>query len=89
MDFSDKTAVITGGASGIARTTAQHLVREGLKGLALVDLSPSVKQVAEAINGEAGRDVCIPFAGNVTDRTFRRSVFAAMGEWRWASGSRA
>ncbi|MHC5113022.1 MAG: SDR family oxidoreductase [Planctomycetota bacterium] len=80
MDFSDKTAVITGGASGIARTTAQHLVKEGLLGLALVDLNPDVTRVSEAINAEAGRDVSTPFVGDVADRAFRRSVFATMGE---------
>jgi NAD(P)-dependent dehydrogenase (short-subunit alcohol dehydrogenase family) len=80
MDFTDKTAVITGAASGIARATAQHFVQEGMKGLALVDLSPSVAEVVEAINAESGRDACIPFVGDVTDREFRRSVFAAMGE---------
>jgi NAD(P)-dependent dehydrogenase (short-subunit alcohol dehydrogenase family) len=80
MDFADKTAVITGAGSGIARATAQHFVQEGMLGLALVDLSPGVKEVAAEINAAAGRDACIPFVGDVTDRGFRRSVFAAMAE---------
>ena len=37
----------------------------GLLGAALVDLSPNVTQVARDINAEVGRDVCIPFEGDV------------------------
>jgi len=80
MDFSDKTAVITGAASGIGRATTRHFVQEGMMGVGLVDLSPNVTEVAETINGEAGREACFPFTGDVGDRVFRRSVFNAMTE---------
>lgn len=75
MNFNDKTAVITGAASGIARATAQHFVQEGMKAVALVDLSADVKSVRDAINEEAGREACLAFEGDVTDRAFRASVF--------------
>ena len=80
MNFNDKTAVITGAASGIARATAQHFVQEGMKAVALVDMSADVKSVQDTINREAGRDACLAFEGDVTDRAFRKSVFKELNE---------
>jgi len=78
VDLSKRVAVITGGASGIARAVARQLGREGARAIALVDLSESVKDAAEDINEELGRAVVTPFRGDVTDRAFRASVFGEM-----------
>jgi NAD(P)-dependent dehydrogenase (short-subunit alcohol dehydrogenase family) len=79
MDLSKKVAVITGGASGIGRAVAAALARREVAGVALVDMSEAVEDVAAALNAEAGRTYAIPFMGNTTDEKFRASVFDAIG----------
>lgn len=77
-NLSNRVAVITGAASGIARAVSRQLGREGIKAIAAVDFSDAVEGVAQEINAELGRDVLIPFRGDVTDKAFRASVFAEM-----------
>jgi len=74
MRTQDKVAVITGGASGIGLATALGLGREPLKAIALVDHSDSVFEAAEVGNKELGREVLIPYRGDVTDRIFRKET---------------
>lgn len=78
IDLSKRVAVITGGASGIARAVARQLGREGIRAIGLVDFSEAVHGVSAEINKYLGRDCVIPFCGDVTDRAFRTSVFAEM-----------
>lgn len=78
IDLSKRVAVITGGASGIARAVSRQLGREGIKAIGVVDFSDAVLGVCDEINKELGREVCIPFKGDVTDRAFRTSTFAEM-----------
>jgi len=80
MDLKDKVAVITGGASGIGRALAAAMARRGVKGLALVDMSEAVEDVAGKLNAEAGRVFAIPFQGNTTDERLRASVFDAISQ---------
>ncbi len=78
MKLADKVAVITGGASGIGRAVAAEMGRGAVKGLALVDMSEAVEDVAAKLNAEAGRVFAIPFQGDTTDEKFRSSVFDAV-----------
>ncbi|MBX3355424.1 MAG: SDR family oxidoreductase [Phycisphaeraceae bacterium] len=78
VDLSKRVAVITGGASGIARAVARQLAVEGARAIALVDISEAVRGAAEAINQEIGRAVVTPFQGDVTDPAFRTMVFSEM-----------
>jgi 3-oxoacyl-[acyl-carrier protein] reductase len=78
MNLAGKTAVITGGASGIGRAVAAALGRSGVKGLALVDVSEAAEDVAAKLNAEAGRVFAIPFQGDTTDEKFRATVFDAI-----------
>lgn len=78
MEFTNRVAVITGGASGIGRAVAAAMARRGVAAVALVDVSEAVEDVAEKLNAEAGRVVAIPFQGNTTDEKFRASVFDAI-----------
>ena len=80
MEFSDKVAVVTGGASGIGRAVAAAMSRRGVKGVALVDMSEAVEDVAARLNSEAGRVFAIPFQGDTTEAKFRASVFDAIGQ---------
>ncbi|HSQ72327.1 MAG TPA: SDR family oxidoreductase [Rubrivivax sp.] len=71
-------AVITGGASGIGRAVAAAMAGRGVAGVALVDMSEAVEDVADKLNQEAGRLFAIPFRGDTTDAKFRASVFDTM-----------
>lgn len=78
MELHDKVAVITGGASGIARATCMKLGREGIRAIGVVDFSDAVFGACAEMNKALEREVCIPFKGDVVDREFRRRVFAEM-----------
>ena len=75
MNLAGKTAVITGGASGIGRAVAAAMGRAGVHGLALVDMSEAAEDVAAKLNAEAGRVFAIPFQGDtINDRAIRNYV---------------
>jgi 3-oxoacyl-[acyl-carrier protein] reductase len=78
MDLTNKVAVITGGGSGIGRAVAAAMGRRGVAGVALVDMSEAIEDVAAKLNAEAGRTYAIPFQGDTTDEKFRASVFDAI-----------
>ena len=78
MELGNRVAVITGGASGIGRALAGALARRGIGGVALVDVSEAVEDVAAKLNADAGRVFAIPFQGDTTDERFRASVFDAI-----------
>jgi 3-oxoacyl-[acyl-carrier protein] reductase len=78
MDFSNRTAVITGGASGIGRAVAAAMGARGVAAVAIVDLNDQVEAVAESLNAAAGRVFALPFRGDTTDAEFRSRVFDAV-----------
>ena len=71
LDLSKCVAVITGGASGIARAVARQLGREGVKTIGVVDFSDAVTGVCAEINRELGRECLIAYRGDVTDNAFQ------------------
>ena len=71
-----QVAVITGAAGGIGQALALDMMRRGAAGIALVDFSERVVQVAREINAEAGRQVAIAYRGDTTDTAFRQEVYA-------------
>jgi NAD(P)-dependent dehydrogenase (short-subunit alcohol dehydrogenase family) len=75
MDFAQRVAVITGGASGIGRAVAAVMARRGVGGVALVDTNPAVAEVAAQLDAEAGREFALAFQGDTTDEAFRAKVF--------------
>jgi len=82
MGFSNKVAVITGGASGIGRAVATAMARRNVAAVALVDVSPTVGEVAAALNAEIGRDFVLPFQGDTTDPAYRAGVFDEISRGR-------
>jgi NAD(P)-dependent dehydrogenase (short-subunit alcohol dehydrogenase family) len=78
MDFSNRVAVITGGASGIGRAVATALAQRQAAGVALVDVSDGVGDVADRLNADAGRAFAVPFQGDTTDEKFRAEVYDVM-----------
>lgn len=75
MELKGKVAVITGGASGIGRALCIQLAQEGVRAIGVVDMGDATSQVCAEANTQFGREVLIPFRGDVTDSTFRESVF--------------
>src|SRR4029077_13254101 len=71
-----QVAVITGAAGGIEQALALDMTRRGAAGIALVDFSDQVVQVAREINTEAGRQVAIAYRGDTADTAFRQEVYA-------------
>ena len=71
-----QVAVITGAAGGIGQALALDMTRRGAAGIALVDFSDRVVQVAREINAEAGRQIAIAYRGDTTDTAFRQEVYA-------------
>jgi NAD(P)-dependent dehydrogenase (short-subunit alcohol dehydrogenase family) len=72
--------LITGAAGGIGRALALELAKRKAAGLALVDRSDMVHQVAKTINELAAGKVAVGYNGDVTDAKFRRCVFEEMAE---------
>ncbi len=78
MNIKGSVAVITGAAGGIGKALALELAKRKAAGLALVDRSEGVQQVAKAINELAGGTVAVGYSGDATDGKFRHQVFAEM-----------
>jgi 3-oxoacyl-[acyl-carrier protein] reductase len=78
MEVKGKVAVITGAGGGIGQAVAAELSSRGVQAIALVDLSPSVEEVAVRINRWADRKVASAYVGDSTDPGFRRKVYDDM-----------
>jgi NAD(P)-dependent dehydrogenase (short-subunit alcohol dehydrogenase family) len=80
MNIKDAVAVVTGAAGGIGRALALELAKREVGGLALVDHSESVEQVAKEVNEVAGDAVAFAYSGDVTDGGFRKQVYREIAE---------
>lgn len=78
--LTDKVAVITGAAGGIGGTLAKELTQRGIKGLALVDFSPRVREVAKTCNELRKDEVAFSYEGDTCNEEFREYVFADITE---------
>ena len=66
VDFTGKTAIVTGAGSGIGRAVAEALARSGAS-LALNDLNPDrIETITDAINADGG--TAIGFHGDISNR---------------------
>src|SRR6266404_1596964 len=80
MNIKGSVAVITGAAGGIGRALALELAKRKAAGLALVDQSDAVQQVARAINELTGSKLAFGYSGDATDPEFRRFVYEEMAQ---------
>ncbi len=75
MKIQGSCGVVTGAASGLGEAVSMALAGRGVKGLALVDRSDRVGEVAESIRKQYPNTQLIPFNGDVCDAGFRQEVF--------------
>ncbi len=75
MNIKGAVGLITGAAGGIGRSLAFEMAKRKVAGLALVDLSDAVEDVARAVNEEAGAEVAFGYKGDVTSGEFRSKVY--------------
>lgn len=80
MELSGKVAVVTGGAGGIGHAVCRKLAEERVETIAVVDRSERAREMCAAANQDLGREVLIPFVGDVVDASFRESVFTKLEE---------
>jgi NAD(P)-dependent dehydrogenase (short-subunit alcohol dehydrogenase family) len=80
MKMNGAVAVITGAAGGIGRALALEMVKRKVAGLALVDSSESVQQVAKAVNELVGSQLAFGYSGDATNSAFRSKVYSEMAE---------
>ncbi len=75
MEIRNRTALVTGGASGIGREVSLELARRGARMIALVDRSDGVFSVAAEIEQISRNTAVRAFPGDVSDPDFRKCVF--------------
>ena len=80
MKIKDSVAVITGAAGGIGRALALELVKRGAAGVALVDTSDAVRDVARTLNELGGAKVASAYCGDATASDFRQNVYRQMSD---------
>lgn len=78
MQFTGKTAVVTGAASGIGRATCEALLKRGVRAVGCVDRSGAVHDVISKLNENAGKEVTVAYVGDVSSDAFRSEVFRDM-----------
>ncbi len=78
MSLKNKIAIVTGGAGGIGRATAERLAREGAD-IAVFDIQPEAEEVAGAV-ADLGRRSCFQIVDVADAEAVRAGVAAAAAE---------
>lgn len=68
FSLEGKVAIITGGAAGIGKATADFFVKKGVK-VVIADLNPKADEIAKELSNE-----CIGIPGDITNEAYRQSV---------------
>lgn len=76
LSLAGKTALITGGASGIGNAIAKMMTKKGAKTI-LFDINPTVKQAAEEIPGAVG--ICVDISNYALAESAVDATIAEVG----------
>lgn len=68
FSLEGKVAIITGGAAGIGKATADFFVKKGVK-VVLADLNPKADEIAKSLSSN-----CMGISGDITNEEYRQSV---------------
>lgn len=68
FSLEGKVAIITGGAAGIGKATADFFVAKGVK-VVLADMNPRVNEIAKSLSKDS-----IGLSGDITDDVYRKQV---------------
>ncbi|MBK5721901.1 D-threitol dehydrogenase [Dysgonomonas sp. Marseille-P4677] len=68
FSLESKIAIITGGAAGIGKATADFFVKKGVK-VIIADLNPQADEIAKNLSKD-----CIGISGDITNEEYRQSV---------------
>jgi len=68
FSLEGKVAIITGGAAGIGKSTADFFANKGVK-VAIADLNPKADEIAKSISND-----CIGLSGDITNEEYRQSI---------------
>lgn len=74
FSLEGKVAIITGGAAGIGKATADFFVKKGVK-VVIADLNPKADEIAKDLSHE-----CIGISGDITNEEYRQSVIRQTAE---------
>ncbi len=78
MELSGKTAVITGGGSGIGEATAKLFAREGARVMIIGRTEGELRSVARDI--EAAGGVCLPHTADISDASAMQAAYSRVRE---------
>jgi NAD(P)-dependent dehydrogenase (short-subunit alcohol dehydrogenase family) len=68
FSLEGKVAIITGGAAGIGKATADLFVKKGVK-VVIADLNPDANEIAKSLSTD-----CMGISGDITNEAYRQSV---------------
>jgi NAD(P)-dependent dehydrogenase (short-subunit alcohol dehydrogenase family) len=78
METLNKVAIVTGGASGIGRAACMKFAHEGIRAIGVVDLNAELDGFCASSNEQFGREILVPFHGDVVEPSYREEVFGAL-----------
>ncbi|MDR7254070.1 3-oxoacyl-[acyl-carrier protein] reductase [Nocardioides sp. BE266] len=88
LQLADRVFIVTGGARGLGRATADVLVAEGARVVLSGRSEESLDKAVAALNGDSGRDAAVAVAIDNADREAPARLLAAADEaWGRVDGA--
>lgn len=88
LQLTDRVYIVTGGARGLGRATADALVAEGARVVVSGRSQESLDEAVATLNNAAGRDAAVSVVADNSDREAPARLLAAAQEaWRRVDGA--